>query len=291
MKYLKIILIIGIVSVTLEAEQLNKNRCFSYNSKEFTLTQLIYKGDKEIHKNLKLDKVKIYYFKDSSPTKPITLEYSINGHTRYYKYIFCTNEKNQTKWCGIECDGGGFHLKKDFSIYVEYPLRVAGESPDDPDVPIIELAQTSKKYLKGTEFKCPIKLPKVADNIDDKFYKDNPNGKNVCYDYKYKDKYFGCFRSTKSCRDLHRQHFGKYGTKEATKKALNRCKNSKPNSKYSDNPKGLYVCYDYKDEGIYSGCFRSIESCKSKGKQHFGKYPNIIESRNAFRRCITSMPR
>jgi hypothetical protein len=104
-------------------------------------------------------------------------------------------------------------------------------------------------------------------------------------------RYNSCFRSVLSCRELHMQHFGKYPDRDESRKALNRCKSSQPRRDFVDNRNGLYVCYDYRDsDGYYSGCFRSLKSCSSLNKKHFGRYGSRHESRKALQRCIESLP-
>jgi len=286
MKANLIIIAVTTLFVSLVAKS---NVCMEYSGKDFVLQKTTYTKNKVTTKNSKVDNIKIYFFKNRSSTKPITLEYSVKGHKKYYKYIFCMKEGDK-EWCGIECDGGGFYANSNLDIYVEYPLRVLGEP--EGNLPEIEIAQKGKKYIKGKAFKCPKKLPKVKNLPDDKYYKDNINGKYVCYDYKNDNKYYGCFRSIKKCKELHLQHFGKYGTKKAVKDALKRCKKSKPNKDYIDNPKGKYVCYDYIDSnGEYNGCFRAHKSCKKLNKKHFGYYRNTKESRKALLRCEESLPK
>jgi hypothetical protein len=266
------------------------NVCMSYAGNNFTLLEHTYKNDKQITKKIKVDNIKLFFFKERSPTKPIALAYSVNNHTKYYKYIYC-NKEGAKEWCGIECDGGGFYLDKNYNIQIKYALRVgAGE---DEESPYLELEQSGTKgYIEGKSFTCPKVLPRVKDTPDEKYYKDNANGKYVCYNYKSDSKYNGCFRSVKRCRDLHMQHFGKYSDKKSVKAALKRCQTSKPNSKYVDNSKGLYVCYDFKDSfNEYNGCFRALNSCKELNKKHFGHYPNPQESKKALARCQKSTPK
>ncbi|MEA2029958.1 MAG: caspase family protein [Campylobacterota bacterium] len=61
-----------------------------------------------------------------------------------------------------------------------------------------------------------------------------------------------------------------------------------------------YVCYDQRiiqgDRGRitylkYVGCKRYNQTCKSLGKEHFGKYPNDYRAHKALIRCQTSRPR
>ncbi len=285
-KILVLILFLGILFAKSDV-------CKEYDGKSFILQTIEYnsKGDKIHTTKNSLDYIKIYFFKDRDSTHPITIEYSVNRHKRLYRYIFCMNEnKKDTQWCGIDCDGGGFYANKNLDIFIKYPMRLFGG--EDGEVVEINLIQIKDGYLKGREFKCPKELPKAKDLPDESYYKDNPNGSYVCYEYKEDNKYFGCFRTTKRCRDLYRQRFGKYGSKKAVKEALKRCQSSNPNLDYVDNPKGKYVCYDYIDDnGDYSGCFRAIKSCKMLNKKHFGHYPTIKESKKALFRCQTSTPK
>jgi hypothetical protein len=262
--------------------------CVKYSSNDFFLKKTIYKNGKEIIKNKKVDYIKIYFFKNRSTVKPITLEYSLNSKKRYYRYIFCGKEGNK-EICSIECDGGGFYINKNFDINIWYPLRVfSKEGAINYDY---EIVPKRRGYIKGVKFKCPKVMPK-AKNKDNNINIDERSGKYVCYLYKSDSKYYGCFRSIKSCKSLHRQYFGKYATTKDSKLALDRCKSSTPNKDFVDNPKGRYVCYEYKDKyGEYNGCFRSIKSCKSLHKKHFGHYLNRAETKSALNRCIDSMPR
>jgi len=265
--------------------------CVEYSGKDFILNQIIFDKDKEINKSLKLDYVKTYFFKEKGQYNLVTLEYSVNHHKRLYKYIYCSKQDDKL-WCSIECDGGGFYVNKNFDIDIKTPLRVFADEEGGRDLPYLELAKIKKGYIKGKIFKCPKKLPKAKYLPNEKYYKDNPNGNYVCYDYKEDNRYYGCFRSIKSCKELHIQRFGKYGSKKAVKEALKRCKNSKPNRDYIDNPNGKYVCYDYIDNnGEYKGCFRAMKSCKLLHKKHFGRYLTKQESKNALARCQASLPK
>jgi len=288
MKKIKLTLLVILLSSCINA---NETKCMEYDSSKFTLIKDDYSTKKLKTTKYKIDSLKVYFFKNRSGIKPITLEYTVNGHKRYYKYIFCTKEDNK-EWCGIECDGGGFYANKNLEINIQNAINVYGEPESSDEISLSIVPKIKNKYIKGKEFICPQNLPVANDLLDEKYYKDNPKGRYVCYKYKDNGKYEGCFRSTKKCKELHIQHFGKYATKDATKKALLRCKRSKPNQDYVDNKNGLYVCYDYIDDsGEYSGCFRAKKSCKRLNKKHFGHYPNIIESQKALRRCMASIPR
>lgn len=56
-----------------------------------------------------------------------------------------------------------------------------------------------------------------------------------------------------------------------------------------------FVCYSSKSfsggKPIYRGCIRSVRSCRSIGKYHFGKYSNDLAVHNAFKRCDRGNPR
>ena len=66
-----------------------------------------------------------------------------------------------------------------------------------------------------------------------------------------------------------------------------------------DSAPRLYVCYNKRlkletDDAIYlryDGCARYRYSCKSNGKAHFGKYPNVRAAKRALHRCQTAQPR
>jgi len=263
--------------------------CKSYNGKDFFLEKILYKKNKDIREKIKIDNLKIYFFKDRNSGNPITLEYTINKHKRLYKYIDCRKNGNK-EWCGLECDGGGFYANKSLDILIKYPLIISGEV--DSELPILAITQkNSKKYIKGKSFTCPKVSLRAKKQPDEKYYKDNAMGKYVCYTYKSDKRYNGCIRSIKRCKDLHLQHFGKYETKEIVKDAFERCKSFKPNQDYLENSNGKYVCYDYIDDsGEYNGCFTAIKSCKELHKKHFGQYSTIKKSQKALVRCKVSLP-
>jgi hypothetical protein len=61
-----------------------------------------------------------------------------------------------------------------------------------------------------------------------------------------------------------------------------------------------YVCYEKRaiirdSQGRnwlkYQGCYIARHSCYSNGSNHFGRYPNRYQARNALARCNTSTPR
>ncbi|AKF25372.1 hypothetical protein YH65_08210 [Sulfurovum lithotrophicum] len=54
---------------------------------------------------------------------------------------------------------------------------------------------------------------------------------------------------------------------------------------------GNYICYGSKDEKQYYSCERSISSCQSNGKKHFGKYPDESSTRAALMRCFSKKPK
>jgi hypothetical protein len=224
--------------------------------------------------------------------KSATVEYKVDGYTFFSPGIYCDRYDKQTDYlCSIECDGGSFEVDENYNIKTDR-VAIYRDDPDAENGGIKELSQKSpKKFVKAQKIQCPKNIPEY-DALDDSYYSDHKNGLYVCYDWKYKGKYEGCIRSEKSCKFIHRQHFGKYLNRAESKKALARCKSSKPNKKFVDNKSGLYVCYDYKDKfGQYSGCFRSKTSCKALHKEHFGRYPTTHDSYRAFLRCSSSAPR
>ena len=266
-------------------------KCVEYNPKDFILKQYISNGNKSSTIKANLEDLKIYYFyKEAKLTKGI-IEYKANGHRFFNPYLYCDKFEGRDLYsCGVECDGGTFDVDKNYAIRLER-LAIYSDDPDVEQGGTKILYGKSSKFVKGKLITCPSKIPQGIE-IDEKYYKDTPKGLYVCYDWKFKGKYEGCFRSQKSCRSLHRQHFGKYLSQKESKKALERCQKSTPNSKFIDNKEGLYVCYDYKNSfGEYSGCFRSKLSCKSIHKKHFGHYPNKHDSYRALFRCIASAPR
>ena len=284
-------LIISLISLIALAQADKVGKCVEYSSDKFILKSYISVNDKfkKIHE--KLQSIKFYYFFKNGKASKMTIGYKINGHEFFNADGYCDGEADSGFRCGIECDGGSVEIDKNYAIKTDYLALYRDEADATDGIEKEIKLKDTKHFLHGKAFKCPKSVP-TYNNIDEKEYKDNPKGKYVCYDYKIDGKYDGCFRAVKSCRTLHRQHFGKYLTPKDSKKALLRCKRSKPNKNYIDNKKGLYVCYDYKNRfGKYSGCFRSLKSCKSIHKEHFGKYPNFIESRNALIRCNGSSPR
>jgi len=280
-----ILTVIGIIALSIVSFA-KSNVCKSYSGKEFFLEKISYQKYRESRKRVKIDNLKIYFSKNRNEHNPITLEYVVNKHKRYYKYIFC-GKSNKKEWCSIECDGGGFYVNKNLDILIENSLSVAGE----PDSQLPTLAITQKdntKYIKGKTFNCPKGL-RQAKKLDST--KDNQLGKYVCYEHKSDTKYYGCIKSSKECKDLDLQHFGKYKTKGDVKKAFKRCKSSKPNQEYINNSDGNYVCYDYIDhKGEYKGCFSTIKSCKVLNKKHFGHYATKKDTQKALIRCKISLP-
>jgi len=275
---------------TLNAAEVKK--CVEYNPKEFLLEQYIYSADKKRGERASLEKLKIYYFYKDGKLTQATLEYTANGHRFFNPYIYCDKYLGRTLYsCSFECDGGTFDVDKNHAIRLER-LAIYQDDANTENGGVKELLRKDKKsFINGKDIKCPQDIPQGIE-VDKKYYKDTPKGLFVCYDWRHKGKYKGCFRSQKSCKTLHRQHFGKYLSQSESKEAFERCKRSTPNSKFIDNREGLYVCYDYKNSfGEYSGCFRSKLSCKSIHKKHFGLYPNRHESYRAFLRCSASAPR
>ncbi len=267
-------------------------KCFVYNPQAFILKQYIYDNAKENNKRVKLQDIKIYYYHKKGKLKSATVEYKVNGHTFFTPGIYCHRYDKQTNYlCSIECDGGSFEVDENYNIKTDR-VAIYRDEPDAENGGIKELSQKSpKKFAKAKKIQCPKNIP-AYDALDESYYSDHKNGLYVCYDWKYKGKYEGCIRSEKSCKFIHRQHFGKYLNRAESKKALARCKSSKPNKKFVDNKNGLYVCYDYKDKfGQYSGCFRSKTSCKKLHKEHFGRYPTTHDSYRALLRCSSSAPR
>ncbi len=278
------------VLCTLKAAEFKK--CVEYNPKDFLLKEYIYSADKKSGNRAKLEDLKIYYFFIDGKLTKTTIGYKANGYRFFNPYVYCDKYKGRKLYsCGIECDGGTFDVDKNYAIRLER-LALYRDDADAENGGVKELIGKHKeKFIKGKVIKCPQYIPQGKE-IDAKYYKDTPKGLYVCYDWKYRGKYEGCFRSVKSCKFLHRQHFGKYLTQKESQKALERCKKSTPNKKFIDNKNGLYVCYDYKNSfGEYSGCFRSKLSCKSLHKKHFGRYPNKYATSKAFLRCMASAPK
>jgi len=91
---MKVNLIIGLMLFSVIAFS-ESDICKSYNVKEFVLEKTTDKRGKGIIEKIKIDNLKIYFFKDRSKDNPITLEYSVNQHKKYYRYIYCMKDGNK----------------------------------------------------------------------------------------------------------------------------------------------------------------------------------------------------
>ncbi len=162
-------------------------KCYEYDAKNFTFH--ITNNETQESKKLNLQNLKIYYFANRSFTKPITVEYTVNGRNYYNKYIFCLKQKN-IEWCGVECDGGGFNLDKEFRINIEREISLYRDNPDTPNgIEKVLEQKNSSHYIKGREFVCPKKMPTTTSPIDENEYNDDPKGLFVCYGYKIDNEY------------------------------------------------------------------------------------------------------
>jgi len=267
-----------------------KTQCIAYDPSQFNLKLLNYTNDHT--EDLNLESLKIYYTHSKESPYPITVGYTIDGHEYFTTDVYCSIQEEQNYvWCGVECDGGGFQLGKGFRIKTDQIALYRTPPNEETGIEKVLFQKQKGTWIEGKAFACPEKIP-ASEAVDRKYYQDDPLGHYVCYGYKHEGKYEECFRTTRSCRALHLQHFGKYLSTKESAKALKRCQTSTPNRDYVDDKKGRYVCYDYKDTlGEYSGCFRSQKSCAVLKKEHFGRYPNINESRKALERCRRSIPR
>lgn len=281
-----------------------KDVCYEYDPSAFRLEARVMDDTNAPNylktKTFKIDRVVLclhnlesYETSNDFKNIPITVYVYKNSHRYKQTCHDCMSEidkkekKNVIK-CWIDvCDSGLVNIidsnkmKLDWGTINILPTTLEGNSPMEKYSFVdLELLQTNKKYLSpiATVDKDKIDPPKI-----DKEQK----GFFVCYDYKENNKYKGCYFSHTSCLE----RFGQYPTEKEAKKALIRCKNSKPNPDYIDNPKGLYVCYDRVDDtGTYKGCFRATKSCKRLHKKHFGHYPNRQKSYEALLRCVNSIP-
>ena len=263
-------------------------KCFEYNPNDFTLEITRSHENGKMHTaTKKLDALKVYFRLGTAKPEDAVIEYAFDGQTYRSTEPYCLEENNM---CVIECDGGDFAYDKHYGIRTE-GIDIYRDYEKD-EVTKRLFSKKKKHFTDAKEIACPHNIERPKE-LDDSYYEDHPGGKNVCYDYKEGNKkYFGCIRSIKTCRFIHRQRFGSYPTKKESKAALIRCKTSRPNRDYVDNKKGRYVCYDYRDDnGDYSGCFRSLKSCEALHRMHFGKYHSTKESAEAFIRCKHAIPR
>jgi len=235
--------------------------------------------------------------KDEENTGSVSIYINKKGH-QYSTLMDCFIEDDEdfnksVYICPIECDGGGLYIDKNFNmrlydggLYIERALDISA-----PYFVIdISIQQNKKEYLKPIKDANP-KLYKISMKwVDSDKYK-SKKGLYICYSYKDNGKYEGCGEYNRDCQDIGLMHFGHYPNIQEAKKALNRCKHSKPKKDYVDNPRGKFVCYDEIDDfGVYQGCFRSKKSCKLINKKRFGKYLNRDEVFKGYLRCVNSMP-
>jgi len=255
-------------------------KCFKYNPQDFNLQYLRYiTYEKTQTTKANLEDLKMYYIYKEDKLKTVTVEYKINGYIYYNADVWCDfDNKNM---CGIEDDGGtmvydeNYTIKKsDLSIFRLDEVTKGVQK---------RLYTTKNREAKAEKIECPKNIP-VGKSYEER-YKDHKEGKYVCYSR------FECTKNIKSCASINRGYFGHYGTTQETQKALKRCKLSKPYVN-KDNKQGHYVCFNYLDYNrLYVGCFRSIKSCKTISKKHFGKYSSTINSKKALYRCINSLPK
>jgi hypothetical protein len=134
--------------------------------------------------------------------------------------------------CGGECDGGQLDLDGSFALHhrSKNPIQLSLWNLEALEEEIRVLLQPTAGHsvTPAKPSPCP---PVVAT-----LYHPDRDGKDgevehryVCYDSKASDgTYRGCIMSPVSCRQLGKQHFGRYPGSWATKEALVRCLVSKP---------------------------------------------------------------
>ena len=271
--------------------------CIEYNPSDFILEEYIYYGSSKSAKmNIAdLEELKIYYHYDKDKLIGGDVAYKANGHQFIFPYLYCEKREGEKHYgCGVDCDGGYYRMNDDFSIIGNGKLSVYDDdgATDELVGGAKILSQKNPETLsKGKRIQCPSDIPD-PDYYEKSSYTDNPKGLYVCYGSRHEGEYFDCFRSVQPCKSIRSRYFGQYPNRSASRKALHRCKRSKPNKKFIDNKNGRYVCYDYADlYGIYAGCFRSTLGCKSIGKKRFGRYDTQQEADKALFRCISSAPK
>jgi len=173
----------------------------------------------------------IYYLPDRGKMPQdhfITIGYLDADGIGWNTDVLCRNqaEKGITS-CGIECDGGIFDHDEAYAIRVETLDLLRTEKDEEGNAGKSLIARKPKAWISGYEFPCPGDIPRLK-IMDSKFYKDNPRGTWVCYQYKDRGHYTGCYRTTKSSRDLGDEHFGKYPDPKASEAAWKRCRGSVP---------------------------------------------------------------
>jgi len=278
-------------------------KCFSYNPKGFFLYHRVVAYEPMLYFediNITLDDLKILFIVDDKEVKKAFLEYSVKGYKFYSKENVCGNMSHWGKDSCIydQADGGGFRFDKHFNILIDdFNLRVFRGMPDTVGIDTEKRigSYNIKSYHKAKEITCPKEMINLVKNY--RYYDRDkiPKGKYVCYDdlgdAGNRFEYWGCIRSKISCKTLSMRHFGYYPTIKESKKALKRCKSYRPNRDFIDNKNGLYVCYDYLNyQREYVGCFRAKKSCKKLHKKSFGKYSNKKEAKEAYFRCLNSIP-
>jgi len=277
-------------------------KCFSYNPKGFFLEHRLF-VDNSIENfkdaNITLDNLKILFVVNRGKVKKAFLEYGIKSYKFYSQDNICEEEsswgKNSCVYDGA--DGGGFRFNNRFDILIDdFNLVVFRGEPDAGGIDIEKRVGSYdiKSYHRAKEITCPKEMINLVKNY--RYYDRDkiPKGKYVCYDdlgdAGNRFEYWGCIRSKISCKTLSMRHFGYYLTIKESKKALKRCKSSRPNKDFIDNKNGLYVCYDYLNyQREYIGCFRAKKSCKKLHKKSFGKYSNKKEAKEAYFRCRNSL--
>jgi hypothetical protein len=216
---------------------------------------------------------------------PILVEYIVAGGLSGRQTVYCYPKSERVKWCGVECDGGGFALDKEGRLRPDVMTlqRQEGEDAETGSEWIVYPIEANITLI-GQAIPRPSDLPK--------YYWDDPEGLHVCYDaIRDHEAYVGCYRSVQPCARRQDHAFGTYSTRQASRTALERCESSYPDAAYIDNPVGRFVCYENRDDRGYHGCFRSTESCRKLHKKRFGHYPDGPQSRAALDRCKKNRPK
>ena len=134
--------------------------------------------------------------------------------------------------CGGECDGGWVDLDGSFALHhrSENPIQLSlwNLKALEEEIRVLLLPAAGHSVTPAKPAACP---PVVATLYHPK--RDGKEGevehRYVCYDSKASDgTYRGCIMSPVSCRQLSKQHFGRYPGSWETKEALVRCLTSKP---------------------------------------------------------------
>ena len=220
-----------------------------------------------------------------------TVAYTYGDHTFSYNVGLCDYHKDDAYvLCVDDGDRGSFRFSKRSTVTnLSIRMSEASDAYDamnyDHDLRLIQ--KHPDRPARAHLIRCTEDIKKALARIEEKY--DNP--RYVCYDGIREKRYFGCSESERPCRDQGMMRFGEYPTAEATRQAGKRCESAQPDPKYIDNPEGRFVCYDYiASWGGYVGCFRSVNTCQSIGKERFGRYPTARKAHEAYLRCQIGFP-